>query len=48
MRSNFVWLHNNVEDKVIWLGNNSSIYSLASGYLWLSRQDYVHDDLGKW
>ena len=40
-------MHHNVEDKVVWLGNNSGFYSIASGYLWLSRQDNVHDDLAE-
>ena len=33
---------------MVWLGNNLGIYSVASSYLWLSMQDYVHDDLGEW
>ena len=48
LHSKFIWLHHAVEDKMVWLGNNSGTYSVASGYFWLSNQNNVQEDLRMW
>ena len=48
VEKDFIWLHHNTTDEVVWLGNSDGNYSVAFSYKWLHRDLWVTAHAKEW
>ena len=48
LHRSFIWLHEQVDDSLVWSEGPSGCYSASSKYLWLMKNRVGGNLLGEW